>query len=356
MKTAAILAILVVAVAGCSGQEPEAGPTAASPTVSNPMPPPASTGGTAPVTPSTAPDLSGDRYVGLATELHDRGVAIWWETDLVARWLEGPASFSQAINRLGELAKVPGVVGFKVSDEIGYGDGLDTMAEAADFLAQTKTQLARVAPGKQVLVDAIVPELGCLPWRGANQTDCAQRVRLKYPAATAAAIESYLRAGLIDRLDLSTGLLDDATYAGWGLTKREAQAEAWNRVRDQGWPQLTVLQARKALAEPNGYQGSADQAGDDAATYIDAPVAAGAKAVDIWTWRQHYDGNIVSLLGTDLAPNPLWATLVHHRRRGTQLFTHMTPSAMPTDERGLDRECDLAAATFTAVFVAAGTG
>jgi hypothetical protein len=205
-------------------------------------------------------------------------------------------------------------------------------------------------------VDAVVPELGCLPWRGGNQEGCAQRVRSKYPAATAAAIESYLRAGLIDRLDLSTGLLEDSTYAKWGLTRREAQTDAWNRVRAQGWESMTTLQSRKALAEPDGYKGSAGQAGDDAATYIDVPVGAGAEAVDIWTWRQPYQGRTVSLLAPDLSANPLWTSLVQRHRSGVQLITHMTPSAMPGDSAGYDRECDLAATAFTAIFVAAGTG
>jgi hypothetical protein len=359
MKAAAFIAFLLVLVTGCSSEQPRTSPTAAPPGITQTAPPTQPAGSPSPTVSTSAvpaPKLSGDRYVELATALHQRGLAVWWEADLVARWLEGPASFTQAINRLGELAKVPGVVGFKVSDEIGYGDGLTTMADAAEFLRQAKTQLGKVAPGKQLLVDAIVPELGCLPWRGTNQLGCAQRVRLKYPAATAAAVESYLRAGLIDRLDLSTGLLEDATYAKWGLTKHAAQSDAWKRVRDQGWPRLTTLQARKALAEPNGYQGSAKQAAADAATYIDVPVAAGAKAVDIWTWRQHYDGNMVSLLGSDLSPNPLWTTLVRLRKSGTQLATHMTPSMMATDDRGFARECDLAAAAFTAIFVAAGTG
>ena len=205
-------------------------------------------------------------------------------------------------------------------------------------------------------MDAVVPELGCLPWRGGNQEGCAQRVRQKYPAATAAAIESYLRAGLIDRLDLSTSLLEDSTYAKWGLTRREAQTDAWNRVRAQGWESLTILQSRKALAQPGGYQGSAGQAAADAATYIDVPVTAGAKAVDIWTWRQPYQGQTVSLLAPDLSANPLWTALVQRHRSGVQLITHMTPSAMPTDSAGYDRECDLAATAFTAIFVAAGTG
>jgi hypothetical protein len=201
-----------------------------------------------------------------------------------------------------------------------------------------------------------VPELGCLPWRGANQEGCAQRVRRKYPAATAAAVESYLRAGLIDRLDLSSGLLDESTYASWGLDRQTAQTDAWNRVRAQGWESMTILQARKALAVADGYQGSADQAGADAATYIDVPVGAGATAVDIWTWRQRYQGQVVSILAPDLKTNPLWTALVRRRQQGVQLITHMTPSMLPTDSAGFDRECDLAADAFTAIFVAAGTG
>jgi hypothetical protein len=358
MRFAAPALAMLILISGCSSGSPEANPTNASPGITNTAVPSQPTGAPTPSSPSAAPApaLSGDRYADLANALHKRGVAIWWETDLVARWLEGPAAFDAAIARLGELAKEPGVVGFKVSDEIGYKDGLQSMAEAAEFLKAAKTRLAQVAPGKQLLVDAIVPELGCMPWRGNNQQGCAQRVRLKYPAATAAALESYLRAKLIDRLDLSTGLLEDATYAKWGLTKREAQTDAWNRVKAQGWPQLTILQARKALAEPDGYQGDAGQASDDAATYIDVPVAAGARAVDIWTWRQQYQGNIVSLLGPGLSPNPLWSELVRRRGEGRQLATHMTPSQMPTDRVAFAHECDLAAAAFSAVFVAAGTG
>lgn len=358
MKVAALVTGLLMLVVGCSGNPPTAGP-AQSPSVTTSVAPsgPPERQSPSPSTASgSAPNLPGDRYAALATALHRRGIAIWWETDLVARWLEGPAAFDQAIVRLGELAKVPGTVGFKISDEIGYGDGLGSMAQAADFLGQAGTRLATVAPGKQILVDAVVPELGCLPWRGANQEGCAQRVRHKYPAATAAAVESYLRAGLIDRLDLSTGLLDESTYASWGLNRQTAQTDAWNRIRAQGWGSLTILQARKALADADGYQGSADQAGADAATYIDVPVSAGAKAVDIWTWRQRYQGQIVGILAPDQKTNPLWTALVRRRQQGMQLITHMTPSMLPTDSAGLDRECDLAAGAFTGVFVAAGTG
>jgi len=358
MKALALVAGLVMLVAGCSG-DPSGQSAGQSPTPQNSstasQPPSQPTPG-GPASSGAGQSLSGDRYAALATALHRRGVAIWWEADLVARWREGQSSFDQAIARLGELAKVPGTAGFKIADEIGYGDGLTSVADATAFLSQSRMRLAKVAPGKQILVDAVVPELGCLPWRGGNQEGCAQRVRLKYPAATAAAIEGYLRAHLIDRLDLSTGLLDESTYAKWGLSQREAQTDAWRRVEAQGWGGLTILQSRKALADANGYQGDAAQAGADAATYVDVPVEAGAKGVDIWTWRQRYQGQVVSLLGPDLATNPLWTALKLRHHDGVQLLTHMTPSMLPADSPGYEHECDLAAEVFTAVFVAAGTG
>ncbi|TDO48924.1 hypothetical protein EV651_12248 [Kribbella sp. VKM Ac-2571] len=357
MKAMAIATGLLMLLAGCSTSSPAAQPTAlpdSSPAATTPGPTQAPsstpTGGSAPVV------LPGDRYVALATALHHKGVAIWWETDLVKRWLDGQAAFDGAIARLGQLASVPGTAGFKISDEIGYGDGLTSPAQAADFLRQARSGLAKVAPGKQILVDAVVPELGCLPWRGGNQEGCAQRVRLKYPAASAAAVEGYLRTDLIDRLDLSTGLLSPNTYQTWGLDQHTAQTEIWSRVRAQGWESLTILQSRKALAAADGYQGNAAQAATDTATYIAAPVSAGAQAVDIWTWRQRYQGKVFSLLAPDLGSNALWTSLLQERRLGVRLITHMTPSTMPTDSAAFDHECDLAAHAFTAVFVAAGTG
>ena len=113
-----------------------------------------------------------DPYVGLAAMLHARHVRIWWESDLVTPWLEGPAAFDAVITRLGRLAQVDGTVGFKVADEIGYGDGLRYPDQVASFLMDAHSALARVAPGKRLLVDAIVPELGCLPWRGDAQQSC----------------------------------------------------------------------------------------------------------------------------------------------------------------------------------------
>ena len=297
-----------------------------------------------------------DPYVQLAAELHRRGVQVWFETDLVKRWLEGPDAFAQAVKRVGALARLPGVEGLKIADELGYGDGLDSPEQARQFLTDTEAAVHRLAPSTSLLVDVIVPELGCLPWRGPDQQACAESARADYPAATEEAMTSYLRTGAIDVLDLSTGLLEDSTYRDWGLTLAEAQQDAWAHVAGSDWPGLTILQARKALAEPGGYQGSDAQAIADVGLYVDIPLAAGASAVDIWTWRQPYEGATVSLLPPDLTPNPLWRQLRDRKAAGAQLLTHMTPSLMPTSEAGFGRECDTAAEVFSGVFVAAGTG
>jgi hypothetical protein len=331
-----LLAAVSGSAAGCSSSEP--GPQARS------------------QSPSPTPSVQPDKYVDLADRLHEQGVEVWFEIDLVARWLEGPAAFATALDRVGRLARVPGTVGFKIADELGYGDGLDSPAQATRFLREARRGLARVAPGKQVLVDVVVLDLGCLPWLGPVGRACAADARRAHPAAATSAIEGYLRAGLVDRVDLSTGLLEPAQYAARGLTRDDAQREAWARVVGRGWARMVHLQARKALAAEGGYQGSAEQAGADVTTYVEVPRTAGAAAVDIWTWRQPYSGGTVSLLADGLRPNPLWTALIAARSAGAHLVTHMTPSAMPTTPAGLDAECKRAAEVFDAVFVAAGAG
>lgn len=307
---------------------------------------------------SVQPDqpAAADPYVRLAAALHRRGVQVWFEADLVQAWLAGPAEFRQTVNRLGRLARVPGVAGFKIADELGYHDGIESPAQGLRFLTAAHLALQRVAPRTQVVVDMVVPELGCLPWLDAAGRACAASAGRTAPAAGTAAVTRYLRAGLVDRLDLSTGLLDPGSYADRGLTLRQAQRQAWAQVDRLGWASLTSLQARKALAEPGGYQGSPAQAGADVHTYVDIPATAGAGAVDIWTWRQPYGGATVSLLAPSLQPNPLWEELARLRHGTTELLTHMTPSQMPTDRRDFAHECDLVSRVFRGVFVAAGTG
>jgi hypothetical protein len=290
---------------------------------------------------------SGDPYLDLARTLHDRGVDVWFEADLLKRWLEGPAALDKAVQRLGVLAHEVPVAGFKIADELGYDDDLTSVAQATAFLRDSRAALRRVVPHAQILVDVLVPQLGC----PGSDAGCRADAGRAHPAATIAAVTSYLKAGLLDRVDLSTGLLDGSVGA-----MQADQQHAWAEVNALGWRDLTVLQARKALAGPDGSPDDTAQARDDARTYIDLPVQGGATAVDIWTWRQSYQGQLVGILGTGLAPNALWRELVRRKRSGAVFFTHMTPSVLTTDRVALGRECDLVAEVFSAVFVAAGTG
>ncbi len=306
--------------------------------------------------PSLIPATGPDKYVALARTLRRADVEVWFEADLVKAWLAGPQPFGTAVRRLGDLASQVDVAGFKVADEIGYHDGLTSAAKVTAFLRDVRTELGRAAPGSPVLVDAVVLDLGCLPWRDDAGRECAARARSRYPAATFDALTGYLSAGLVDRLDLSTGLLDEAAYEHRGTTRADAQEQAWQHVLDAGWDKLTVLQSRKALAASGGYRGDAAQAADDLSVYVDLPLAGGASAVDVWTWRQDYRDERVSLLGPHLEINPLWTGLRTRNEQGAQLFTHMTPSNLPADATGMAHECSVVAEVFDAVFVAAGTG
>ena len=157
----------------------------------------------------------------------------------------------------------------------------------------------------------------------------------------------------IDVLDLSTGLLSDSTYAGWGTSAYAAQVAAWQEVSRRGWPSLVRLQARKALAHPGSYASSPAQAEADVRLFVDIPLAHGAQAVDIWTWHQEYDGAMYQLMNPGMQPNALWGQLEQQRRAGHVLFTHMSPHSL---ESGLDRDLAKIATVFADVFLPAGTG
>ena len=73
----------------------------------------------------------------------------------------------------------------------------------------------------------------------------------------------------------------------------------------------------------------------------------------MWTWHQHYQGQIHRLLDPGLRPNALWQGLRQRRADGAVLLTHFTPSSV---EVGLDADLAALASVFTDVFVAAGTG
>ncbi|MFL6074072.1 MAG: hypothetical protein ACJ73S_11815 [Mycobacteriales bacterium] len=295
----------------------------------------------------------GSPYATAVDAAHAHGLRVWLETDLVKQWLAGPSNFQVAVDKVGALARRPGVVGIKYADEMGYDDGLDSVDKIRKFVAQASAALHRVAPGKQLLIDLLVPELGCLPdhepplrWA----TICQARARGDYPALAMDHVDQYLRGGGVDVLDLSTGLQPDRTYDGWGVDRDEAQRTAWAEVRHRGWDKLVRLQARKALAHSDDYRGAAEP---DLTTWVDVPRSGGAHAIDVWTWRQAYQGKEYRLLDPGLRPNALWTALRARRAGGDVLFTHFSPSSV---EVGLDADLAVLAQVFTDVFVAAGTG
>lgn len=297
---------------------------------------------------------AGTPYAQAVDFAHRYGLRVWIEADLVKRWNEGPESLNEAAMVIGSLARRPGVVGVKIADELGYRDGMDTPGKISRFLADSVAALHRTAPGKLVLVDAMVPELGCMPnfqpplrWA----TICAAQARGRYPQLALDQFEGYLRTGLIDVLDLSTGLMPDRTYEGWGVDPDVAQRTAWQEVRRRGWDGLVQLHSRKALAHPGRYA-DPDTAGI-VSTFVDVPLAEGAKAVDIWTWRQAYQGEIYRLLDPGLRRNDLWTALAQRRAHGAVLFTHLSPRSV---EAGLEADMKVISEVFTDLFVAAGTG
>ncbi len=317
---------------------------------------PPSTAGTtgAPTDPAAPTDPTA--YQRAVDAAHGHGLQVWLEADLLARWKQGPARFEQALVELGRLSARPGVIGVKVADELGYHDGLDRDPDRMrGFLHDVRVGLARTAPGKLVLIDLVVPELGCAPGRtGRGPAACRTRVRKAQPALTLDQLDRTLGSGDVDVVDLSTSLLDGDAYRGWGLDREQAQERAWAEIRRRGWARQVRLQARKALAFPDpDYSGTPADAERDARLYVDIPLANGAAAVDIWTWRQPYEGKVVHLLDDRLRPNPLWDALARRRRQGAVLFTHFTPSQV-----ALDTSTDLGVASqvFTDVFVAAGLG
>lgn len=330
---AAVAAMATTLTLGLGTAEPSPRPT---PSRSLPIPPAA--------TPHAAAVDAANRH----------GLRVWLEADLVKRWQAGPESLNEAAMIVGGLARRKGVVGIKIADEIGYRDGLDSPAKVRTFLTDVRAALRRTAPGKPVLVDAIVPELGCMPnyqpplrWA----TICAAQARGRYPQLALEEFDGYVRDGLFDILDLSTGLLPDRTYGGWGIEPQNAQRTAWTEVRRRGWDKHVRLQSRKALAHPGAYTATdTDQAMD---TFVDIPLAEGAAAVDIWTWRQVYQGQVYRLLDPGLGRNALWQALVERRARGVTLFTHLSPRSL---EVGLDADLNVIAEAFTDLFVAAGTG
>lgn len=319
-------------------------------------------GGPASPSPSTAaakPPGKASRYQAAVDAAARHGLQVWLEADLARRWLEGRPRFDEGVTRLAALAARPGVAGIKLADELGYGDGFgNDPAKVAAFLDDAAAALRAAAPGKQLLADLLVPELGCAPGATGARARvagavCRAEARRRYPALTVERVDGYLASGDLDVVNLSTGLLDEQTYRGWGLSRDAAQRLAWAEARRRGWASRVRLQARKALAFPGRYPGGPAAAAADLRTFVDLPRREGAAAVDIWTWRQTYRGEVVRLLDPGNAGNPLWDGLRARRAAGVVLFTHFTPSST---ERGLAGDMDRLAEVFTGVYTAAGIG
>lgn len=351
---AVALAVAAATAAGCTapgGQTSAAGQTSAG-SQTSPAGQPDPTGGHQ--TPPPMSPVTDYRAAVKAAVAHH--LRVWIETDLVKRWEAGPTWFQAGVHRVAQLARMPGVAGIKVADELGYNDGMDSPAMIRQFLSDTARSLHAAAPHAQILVDMVVPELGCLPTHqpaGSGPAACASRARAQYPQLSLPNIDGYLRMHAIDVLDLSTGLLPGPAYAQWGTTADGAQRSAWLEVARRGWPALVYLQARKALAHPGDYPGTPAQAAADLHTFVDIPLVSGAHAVDVWTWRQEYEGAINRLMNPGMKPNPLWAGLEQRRRGHDVLFTNMSPHSV---ESGLNKDLAMIATVFTDVLLPAGTG
>ncbi|WP_196805905.1 hypothetical protein [Terracoccus sp. 273MFTsu3.1] len=300
-----------------------------------------------------ARSMTDGRYALLVADLHHRGTGVWIESDFVKAYLDGPSRYHQVLEAALALARRPGVSGIKVADELGYHDGTDPEQALAVVRAAVR-DIHTASPTTKVLIDVVVPELGCLSWTPTSTPAmrmCGANAQSSSPGASVGAVDGYVAAG-VDVIDLSTGLQDDGWYDEQGTSRDEAMRQCW-REAVRRWGTRVTLQARKALAHPGAYAGDAARAEADVHTYVDIPLAEGARAVDIWTWAQHYRGQLVTLADPGDVPNALTRALEQRRKKGAQLWTHMTPSAYV-----VDRGHDVRAVTsqFDVVFVAAGTG
>ena len=310
--------------------------------------------------PTTArPIARPTKYQAAVDAAAARNLQVWLEADLAERWLAGRARFDEGVARLADLAARPGVAGIKIADELAYDDGFgNDPTRVRAFLADSAAALGKAAPGKKLLADILVPELGCAPGATGVKAKvagavCRAKARGRYPALTVEQVDGYLASGHLDVVNLSTGLLRPSTYKDWGIDRDTAQRLAWAEARRRGWPSKVRLQYRKALAFPGRYPGGPATAESDLRTFVDLPRSEGAPAVDIWTWRQKYKGEIVRLMDPGNQDNSLWQGLRKRKAGGAALFTHFTPSST---EQGMDTDLDELAKVFAGVYTAAGIG
>jgi hypothetical protein len=320
-------------------------------------------GGVAPVYPAgqVLPAYSGGdlaKYTDSMKAAADKGMQVWIETDLVAPWLSGPDAFNAAVQQLAYEAKtVPQVVGFKIADELGQSQkSTTTPADALKFLHDARAALHANAPGKLIAIDLIGYDLGCVP----NSTGKAHDACVEKNAGLDArlsldTIDKIVASGYLDMIDVTTYMLDPATYqADFKVTRTQAQQAAFDEVKRRGWEKEITVNTRKALSWPTKApimdpNGAAAMVPD----FIDTPIQAGAAGVDVWSWSQKWgqSGAVVHLMSPNYTTNALWDALVQRHAQGDKLYVHYTPSY---SEGTLAQDVDHMSQAFTAVFVAAG--
>lgn len=310
-------------------------------------------------TPSTSSSSVGrpapdNRYAQAVVAAHRLGLTVWLEADLVRRWQEGSTALAAAIAKLAVLYRTGDVTGVKIADELGEDDGLSP-DQVLGFLSDTGRRVRAALPHVRILVDVVVPELGCAPTLVPSRADsCVRKSRARWPGATLDTIDAVAASGSVDVLDVSTGLRSDHYYSQIGVTRDAVQDAAWTEINGRGWPAEVHIQSRKALAEVGGWTGTAQDAERDLHTWVDLPLAHGARAVDLWTWRAHYRGGTSMLLNAKLTPNALWSGLLARRSADrSRLFTHFSPSFTT---RSVSQDLVELSKVFGNVFIAAGTG
>jgi hypothetical protein len=208
------------------------------------------------------------KYAALVDDLRARGTGVWIESDFVKAYLAGDDRYREVVGSALGLARHRGVAGIKVADELGYHDGT-TSEQALALLRRAVRDIHTASPGTKVLIDVVVPELGCLSWIPTSTPTmrmCGANAQSASPGAGLAAVDAYAATG-VDVIDLSPGLQDESWYAGQGTSRDEAMRRCW-REAVRRWGGRVTLQARKALAHPGPYTGDEAAAQADVHTMV----------------------------------------------------------------------------------------
>ncbi|NUP47910.1 MAG: hypothetical protein HOW97_11450 [Catenulispora sp.] len=347
------------------GMPASGAPTSQSPATADAKGTPALPGGVVPVYPAWPTPIppytkSVDKWTAPMKAADAAGLKVWIETDLVKAWKAGPDKFAATVGQLGVEAQAdPGVVGFKIADELGQNPQSSTTSpeEALRFLHDARAALHAAAPGKLILIDVIGYDLGCVPGSTADgRAKCLSDNAANDARLDLGTIDQIVGSGYVDALDVTTNMLRPEQYQkNFKVTRAQAQQAAFAEIQRRGWDKKVIVNTRKALSWNTDTIPDAATAAALVPDFIDVPVAAGAKAVDTWSFSQLYSktGKPVYQLSPGYQTNPLWDALKAEKARGVQLFTHYTPSyslgTLGQDIAGISQ-------AFTGVFCAAGTG